>query len=465
MQIKKPANIYAEDATGTTSNRTEINENGKVSNGTIPPIDETKSIMESEPEDSLNYIPQSVYDNLPLILKDSCNLFNDRRERDIFLLGALSVFSGCFHNLYAYNDVDKKSVGVNLLLFIVAPPASGKGALKFAKRMAADVKNTFEDNNRELGSKNAAKLIIPANISSAGLIQILEKNNGAGIIIESEIDTLANANKQDWGNYSDILRNAFENESVSLYRKTDKEHAEIDNLKVSLAISGTPSQFKTLINSTENGLFSRGYYYIFDNVASKLNCFGRMNNSTGKDLNTAFAEFAKVANDYYVQHLNFQSIYIRFSKEQMIEIETILQAEYNRINSFPDLKASIKRSFVVALKIASILSFLEYCEKGTIADTLKCSKTALNTAIQLMTTSINHGYNAYELLPKKNKSVLSVNQHRLYSELADLFTRAEALKKGDELGLAKRTIDGYLKIFKDRNLIETSVNGVYKKLE
>ena len=192
-------------------------------------------------EDDL--ISESVYEHLPLLLKETCEIFNDDHERDIFLLGTLSALSGCLHNLFAYNDEDKKGVAPNLLTFIVAPPASGKGALKYSKRLLSEIKKTFASNNTELGSKESGKLQIPANVSSAGLIQLLQKNKGVGVMIESEIDTLVNANKQDWGNYSDVLRNAFENESASLYRKTDKEHAEIENLKVSLAISGVnPTQ-------------------------------------------------------------------------------------------------------------------------------------------------------------------------------------------------------------------------------
>jgi len=44
-------------------------------------------------------IPQSVYDNLPSILFDSCQVFTEPRARDTFLTGALAILSGCLPNV------------------------------------------------------------------------------------------------------------------------------------------------------------------------------------------------------------------------------------------------------------------------------------------------------------------------------------------------------------------------------
>lgn len=444
--LQKPTIIYA----GNSNEAKHDNNSANAANAAI---------------DGNDFIDQFVYDNLPKLLKDSCKVFNDRNEKDVFLLGAVSVLGGCFHNLFAYNDVDKKKVAANLLTFIVAPPASGKGALKYSRKLAEEIKNTFAVNSKALGSKTTSKLFVPANSSASGLIQLLKQNNGVGIIIESEIDTLVNANKQDWGNYSDTLRNAFENESASLYRKTEKEYIDLDNLKMSMAISGTPGQFKTLMLSVENGLFSRGCYYVFDNSSSPLACFGRMNNKVGKGLDEQFADFANIANGYYNQHLQYDKIEVVFNEQQLKEIQTSLQVEFNRVISIPELRANINRSFTIALKIASLLTFLQECESGSITDKINCSDTALKTAISLMLTNLNHSYKAYELLPKKNKAALKVNEQRFYFELPGEFTRSEAIPIARNIGIGERTMDSYLRVFKDKGLVEVYGKGNYKKKE
>lgn len=411
--------------------------------------------------DQDDFIPQIVYDNLPSFLKDCCNLFNDKYERDVFLYGALTVLGGSFHRLYAFNDVDKKKVAANLLALIVAPPVSGKGALNYSKRLIDFIKVTFKTRSRKFGTKGNGKLQIPANNSSSGLIEMLNNNEGVGIIVESEIDTLVNATKQDWGNYSDVLRNSFENESCSLNRKSEKEPVEINNVKLSLAISGTPNQFKTLMNSAENGLFSRGCYYVFRNNDPKLKCFDRIN--TQIDLDKKFEDLAKKANDFYELHLSFESIKVVFSREQLSKIQDALQDEYDGVNGHEELRANIARSFIIVQKIASLLVFLEECENGKLAEKLPCSDKALNTALEFSLTSLRHSYKAYDLLPKKSSMFLSNSQQKLFHSLPDEFTRREAVSKSKDVGLKERSIDYCIQAYKKKGMIEEIEHGKFKK--
>ncbi len=72
--------------------------------------------------------------DLPPILFESCLVFKDPRERDVFLTGALTILSGCLPNVSGvYHG---STVFTSLFSFILAPAASGKGALKFAKALA-----------------------------------------------------------------------------------------------------------------------------------------------------------------------------------------------------------------------------------------------------------------------------------------------------------------------------------------
>ena len=82
--------------------------------------------------DSSPMIPEYIYEALPKTLKDACNVFSGRK-RDVFLTSALSVISGGLHNVYGLYD--KEKVFPNLYSFVVAPPASGKGSMKFAKQL------------------------------------------------------------------------------------------------------------------------------------------------------------------------------------------------------------------------------------------------------------------------------------------------------------------------------------------
>ncbi|MEP7371940.1 MAG: DUF3987 domain-containing protein [Chitinophagaceae bacterium] len=410
-----------------------------------------------------NNIPQWIYDNLPALLKDSCNVFNDKYEKDIFLTGTLSVLGGCFHNLYAYNEVDKKRVATNLLAIIVGPAASGKGALNYSKKIAQTIKATFASNSRKLNSKSGNKLFIPANISSSGMIQLLAKNNGVGIMVESEIDTIVNANRQEWGNYSEIIRKSFENEEYSMYRK-GKEHAEfydIESLRLSIAISGTPHQFKQLIYSTENGLFSRGTYYVFDPRDEKLVFTGRMNSNV--TLDSKFASFARIANDYYELHLAFHEIQVVMSKDQLDLIGDVLQIVKESPEDLSNLDANIKRAFIMAQKIAAILTLLYECQSGSLQETISCTKESLDTAIQLTLIYLVHSYNAYELLPSRMLESLNDTQQRLLLLLSEEFTRSEGVQVGVKNGMKQRIVYYAIDDLIRKGLIQLLPSGKYKR--
>jgi hypothetical protein len=95
------------------------------------------------------------------------------------------------------------------------------------------------------------------------VIKHLRDGGGTGIMCETEADTLGNVLKQDWGGYSDLLRKVFHFEKISYSRKGSNEFFEIDQPRLSVAISGTPNQILKLIPSVEDGLFSRFLFYCY----------------------------------------------------------------------------------------------------------------------------------------------------------------------------------------------------------
>src|SRR5690606_12881623 len=174
----------------------------------------------------------------------------------------------------------------NLYLFVSAPPASGKGILNLSKYLVMPIQRTKEasgklareafdqamidfalskDPAKEKPRKPAEKMhFIPANNSSTGMFQLLNDNQGSGLIFESEADTLLNSLKSDFGDFSDGLRKEFQHEEISYYRRTDREMVRIERPCLSTVLSGTPGQLLKMFPDAENGLFSRFLYYNFN---------------------------------------------------------------------------------------------------------------------------------------------------------------------------------------------------------
>jgi hypothetical protein len=78
------------------------------------------------------FIPNEVYENLPPVLRESCEVF-EGRERDVYLTSALSIISGGLTNVQGLHSQD--IVYPNLYSFIIAPAASGKGSMRYAQNL------------------------------------------------------------------------------------------------------------------------------------------------------------------------------------------------------------------------------------------------------------------------------------------------------------------------------------------
>jgi hypothetical protein len=172
-----------------------------------------------------------------------------------------------------------------------------------------------ELNNYTLANKNDKKemerpqepplrvLFVPANSSATAVFQILNDNNGVGLMFETEGDTLAQTFKSEHGNYSDGFRKAFHHETISYNRRKDREYVELEVPRLSALLSGTPKQVSTLIPSAENGLFSRFIFYYMNILPVWKDVFAGDSSQTLDDyfryLGNQFHDFYKI-----LQHLS-----------------------------------------------------------------------------------------------------------------------------------------------------------------
>lgn len=232
--------------------------------------------------------PPAIYEALPDYLRRCCQHF-EGHERAVMLLGTLTVLSGCFPAVGG--DYGRKRVGLNLFAFLIAPAASGKGTLAWARRLAWPWHKRLLEESRarraeyelELAAHRAAGkgkapaaepaapprklLYLPGNTTAAALSTALAENDGRGIICETEADTLSGALGSDFGSFSDVLRKAFHHEPTALLRKTDRQHLDLAHPALSIALTGTPGQLPRLMPSAEDGLVSRFLFYLFEQPA------------------------------------------------------------------------------------------------------------------------------------------------------------------------------------------------------
>ena len=431
-------------------------------------------------EDKSPMIPEEVYEKLPPVLRESCEVFSGR-ERDVYLTSALSVISGGLSNvqgLYAQNIVYP-----NLYSFIIAPAASGKGSMNYAQSLGDCYQSRLETTNiqarasyqkemevynfkkrnarNEQDIRNLEKpeepkfktFFIPGNTSSAMIYKHLQFNEGSGCISETETDTLTNALKQEWGGFSDVLRKAFHHETISLSRRTDLEHAKIEEPKFSLSITGTPDQVKSILSSTQDGLASRFIFYSF-NTPPKWRTTYTQNITQSKK--NQFLKFTQDLCDKFSSQSN-RIFNLTESQGQSLDntYSELLDEKYNSYHG--DSGSLVVRHGLITYKIAMVLSAVRTDEP-----VMECEDRDFETAMKLTEVYLAHGLNVFEKINNRENK-LPLNEERWMNKLPKEFTSGEAISIAKKLGIKERTVYKKLRDYVGIGLLKKVKTGIYRK--
>ena len=423
---------------------------------------------------AMPFLPESIYTMLPSILTEGCGVLKDLREKDIFITGALSILSGCMRNVIGlYRGKEHYS---NLFVFIIAPPASGKGAITFSKELGNKyhdklveaskiVKKKYEAELAAYkaalyGTKSRGKLkeeaapeppdeppfkilFIPANNSSSRIIQHLNEGDEQGIFCETEADTMGNVLKQDWGSYSDLLRKAFHHEPVSFSRKTNKEWIELKMPRLSVCLAGTPGQVEGLIKSAEDGLFSRFMFYVFKADCVWINAGPTMD---GVNLTKHFEALSvKVLN--FVEFLaNQPQINFHLTDAQWAILNIFGEGSLTTLSTFisEDLASTSKRLGLVLFRICMVITALRYFDNAEDGCEYTCTDEDFDLALQMVKVYEQHSVFMFNELPKAS-TVTDKAMKDFLDALPQKFRRKEAILIADEkFKIKSRSADTYL---------------------
>ena len=449
-----------------------------------PTKEETEDLEEMQ-ETNLPTFPDEIYTDLPGLLQKVVAKSNSPEDRDLLLLGSLVVISACLPKVYGIYA--EREVYPNLFLFVTAQASAGKGRLTLCRKLVDPIhkalrevsKLEFEEYQRNLteyaATKNKAEterpkeppvkmLVIPANNSATGLFQILNDNNGSGLMFETEGDTLALTFKSEHGNYSDGFRKAFHHETISYNRRKDREFVEIQNPRLSALLSGTPKKVSTLIPSAENGLFSRFIFY-FMNVRPVWNDV--FANSSDQTLDSYFNHLGMQFFDLY-KHLEYQSEPIRFcltSGQQQAFNAYFTQTQNQYLCLYgADYLATVRRLGLITFRMAMILTALRIMDDGDIHSPLVCRDNDFNTALSMVKILVLHAAQVFQQLPSEAVTTAPKNQKQQFlDELPKEFCRKDYLTVANKLGIPDKTAEKHIKRFSVNGLIIHFAHDKYKK--
>ena len=436
-----------------------------------------------EEKQPLPTIPTTVYNNIPTFLQQVVQPSSSNEERDILLLGALTAFSACFPKLFGVYD--QRKVFSNLYLFVTAPASAGKGRLNQIKNLVNPVhkqkreqsKTLKQQHQVEMATYNMNKgksetmekpskppermLFIPANNSVTGVYQLISDNEGRGLIFETEGDTLAQAFKSDYGNYSDGFRKAFHHETISYYRRTDREYVDIERPCLSTVLSGTPKQIQALVPSAENGLFSRFMFYYMNIKPIWKNVF---QTDTTNGLDEYYDQLGKHFFGLYKTLKNNPDIEVRLTTQQQQKFNVFfekLQTKY--LNLQPDdYIATVRRLGLIAFRIIMLFSVFRIMEDGDVNQVRYCEDIDFENALEMISVLVKHSSKVFNDLPIEQKEVKRANRKERFLEaLPYQFSRQDYLNIADKSKIPHKTAEGYITKFVDAGLIHREAHNNY----
>ena len=436
-----------------------------------------KSKIQNEP----GTISDEIYKTLPEIVSRVCSVAESPEERDILLLGSLGAISSClpqWSGIYA-----GKRLYPNLYLFVSAPASAGKGVLNYCRRIVYPVHCDLRKQSQELrqlyemelaeyqaskkdtGAEKPAKppeklLFIPANSSSTGAFQLLNDNEGKGLIFETEGDTLAQAFKSEYGNYSDGFRKAFHHETISYYRRGDREYVDIESPRLSAVLSGTPKQVGNLIPDAENGLFSRFLFYQMSIRPEWIDVFKHDAQNGLED------HFDRIGDEFfqlYQMMKTLQDVKFLLTKDQMTFFNSKFQ-ELSDQYSDENMIASVRRMGISAFRIAMILTSLRILETGECNGQMTCSDDDYTTSIRIAETLLSHAAQVFNELEKSPAKLQKNRKQKFLEMLPQEFSRTDYLQVAAKLNIPKKTAENYIGAYLDGGVIHREKHNHYIKL-
>ena len=400
-----------------------------------------------EEKNNAKILSKIVFDALPDLLAEPTNKFISQSEREVFLVSALGVISGMLPNVVG--RYDGREVYANLYVYLIGKYGTGKGTQIFARAIAqvthkrlreetaiaqsrykADLMEYEELKKKKLPAEQPIEpkqknLIMPANSSHAGTLQLLGDADGRGIIIESETDTMTNANNQDFSDSSSAYRCFFHHETLSNYRKTGKEYSEIEKPQVSIILTSTPDQLIKFIPDVRNGLFSRFLFYEMKSSRDFKDVFDERQND--------YPEYFKGLGERYERIYSYlidleEPIIFDYTPSQKQKLVSEFRLLKNEIGEYvsEDLDGTINRLGLICFRISMIFSTLRAFGNGEVSGKIICEDIDFDNSFRIVRILLKHAIDIYFSMPKPKEFIKE--ELVVDSEKVKLINQAKSMK-------------------------------------
>ena len=493
-------NISSRKDSGNPSSAYSVQNGGGMAEMAENPSQDVEQVLDASALADPTFSDKLDIGNLPPILRDAAQKQTTAEGRDKVILSMLNLASGFTPNVCGIYD--RRLVFPPFYNFIVAPSGADKGiipaCLALVNPIVQEIRSGYEAARRDYLKKKAAydalskkekanatepeeppyrTPLISVNASATAYYQDLAANEGWGAIFETEADTLTQAIKQDYGDYSSGLRKAFHHETIDYSRRKDNEHVYVDKPRMSILLTCTPGQVPLLLSpqNTENGLANRFVFYLLRKSRGWRNVFEDCEETLSEQMAPLGLRFKAIYDD--LQAFSKEPLKFTLNEEQKIRFNQFFEPLYNeQVGLHGDvLDAFVFRLGLTTYRIAMVLTILRHEEQrprfSQQGEPLVCTENDYQTAITIASCIINHTVYVYtRLLPhietplSTSGKPMSPQELALLNALPKEFTRKDFLAVATRLQMSERTAERYVGAFiADYNVVIRISTGHYRK--
>ena len=406
--------------------------------------------------------PHLTEGQLPTLLAEALSVSPEGETRDMLLL---SLLTNCAYALPAMRMLHGRphhTYSPELLTMIVAPAASGKGIMNYGRLLLQAIEG-----------QNGKQVYIPANSSASALLKMMDEYDGRGIVFATEMDTLTQTLRAAYGQFGDIVRCIFEHETVSQLRRQNNEFIEIRSPRIAMLLSGTPNQVSPLLRNRENGLMSRFACYVvnnrmdFDDHVWDVEEEGNIPHES-----MLYDRLATELGDRYLwMETAGHECYFYLTNTQLKTIKRMFRSEYDNYSAeFGDLfDASLKRMPVIMKRIGMILAGLRLDMTKPLPERVVCSEEDFQTMLLIGHKLLMHAAMVFQMMPELKATPVgeiggNMLQKQFFQMLPTDFTKQDAVKQAEVLGVNVRTMEDWLEKMIKKAHIERVMKGMYQKI-
>ena len=408
-----------------------------------------------EAEQDLHIVKHMEPEQLPAMIQPMMRIAQSDAEKDMLLMALLTAAGSCMPNLYFRYGPTAKKYYASMQCFVVGSAACGKGIANIALDFVSKV-------------HEACPLVIAGDSSYPGFYRQLERQNGHGYIHESEGSVISDVWRSSVTNYNTALRKAAEHEPITRNRANDSSVIACPQLSVLL--TGTFSQYRTLVPSIENGYFSR----LLTLVVQDVQAFNSKYVEPATDSNGVIEQASEQLYELCGALYKSKPREFVLTEVQRERLGKHLETAYPTLMQLlgENFHSVVLRMAVHIIRIALILTAMrlkdEQLKIKNYESKIECSDADYQIAEMIGNKLMLHMAAAYRMIKGAEEiavpCVQALDQRKmLLSLLPEEYEHKSLVEEAKAQGISARTAFRWNEKWQEDGLVEKLQHGLYKK--